>query len=254
MLSQHNLAISVGILGNCISFMVFLAPVPTFYRVYKNKSTEEFHSLPYVIALFSCMLWIYYALVKTNCVLLITINSFGLLIETIYISIYLAYAPMEAKKFTARILVLLNFTTFGMILLSTLLFVHGHKRLMVLGFICDFFSVSVFVAPLSIIRMVIRTKSVELMPVNLSFFLTISAAVWLGYGTLTKDIYVALPNVLGLLFGIIQMVLYCIYKDDRSNPVDPTHNEMVVPEIALEVSDDASAGHCCTRVVIQREI
>ncbi|XP_020586228.1 bidirectional sugar transporter SWEET14-like [Phalaenopsis equestris] len=244
MVSEHTLAFAVGILGNCISFMVFLAPVPTFYRVYKNKNTEGFHSVPYVIALFSSMLWIYYALVKTNSVLLITINSFGLLIETIYISIYLAYAPMEAKKFTARILVLLNFTTFGMILVFTLLFFHGHKRLIVLGFICDIFSVSVFVAPLSIMRLVIRTKSVEYMPFNLSFFLTISAAVWLGYGALTKDKYVALPNILGLLFGIVQMVLYCIYKDAKPNLVDPTKKGMAVPEIALEVSDDASGGNC----------
>ena len=70
---------------------------PTFYRVYKKKSTEGFQSLPYVVALFSAMLWIYYAFVKTNEYLLITINAFGCIIETIYIVMYLTYAPKKAK-------------------------------------------------------------------------------------------------------------------------------------------------------------
>ncbi|KAI4963538.1 hypothetical protein ZWY2020_011402 [Hordeum vulgare] len=62
------------------------------------------------------MLWpIYYALLKSDEVLLITINSAGCVIETIYIVIYLAYAPKQAKLFTAKILLLLNVGMFGLI-------------------------------------------------------------------------------------------------------------------------------------------
>ncbi|TVU25305.1 hypothetical protein EJB05_27797, partial [Eragrostis curvula] len=185
--------------------------------------------------------WIYYALIKSNECLLITINSAGCVIETIYIVVYLIYAPKKAKMFTAKIMLLLNVGVFGLILLLTLLLATGEKRIVLLGWVCVGFSVSVFVAPLSIIvrkpihthlrrcpdsLRKVRTRSVEFMPFSLSLSLTVSAVVWFLYGLFIKDKYVAPPNVIGFTFGVIQMVLYAFYRN--ATPVLP----------AKEVSDD----------------
>ncbi|KQJ86763.1 bidirectional sugar transporter SWEET13 [Brachypodium distachyon] len=210
---EHPWAFAFGLLGNVISFMSYLAPIPTFIRIYKSKSTEGFQSVPYVVALFSAMLWIYYALVKSNESLLITINAAGCVIETIYVVMYFVYAPRKAKLFTAKIMLLLNGGVFGVILFCTLFLAHGEKRVVSLGWICVAFSVSVFVAPLSIIGRVIKTRSVEYMPFSLSLSLTLSAVVWFLYGLLIKDKYVALPNILGFSFGVVQMALYMFYMN-----------------------------------------
>ncbi|CAN6347664.1 unnamed protein product [Urochloa humidicola] len=210
---QHPWAFAFGLLGNVISFMTFLAPIPTFYRIYKSKSTEGFQSVPYVVALFSAMLWIFYAMIKSNEILLITINVAGCVIETIYVVMYFVYADKKARWFTAKIFLGLNVGFFGAIMLFTLLLFKGDKRIVTLGWICVGFSVSVFVAPLSIIKRVIQTRSVEYMPFNLSLSLTLSAVLWFLYGLLIKDKYVALPNILGFTFGVVQMVLYVFYMN-----------------------------------------
>ncbi|WCJ36314.1 Bidirectional sugar transporter SWEET12 [Euphorbia peplus] len=219
--STHNPSAFVfGLLGNIVSFVVFLAPVPTFLRVCKKKSTEGFQSFPYVVSLFSAMVWLYYASLKSDAFLLITINSVGCLIESIYIAIFITYAPKQARMFTLRLLVFLNIGGFSLILLLSHFLAQGSKRVTLLGWISVVFSVSVFASPLAIIRLVIRTKSVEFMPFSLSFFLTLSAVMWLFYGILLKDFYIAVPNILGFVFGMVQMILYVIYKHFRKVVVE----------------------------------
>ncbi|THG05277.1 hypothetical protein TEA_011231 [Camellia sinensis var. sinensis] len=181
--SSHNLAFAFGLLGNIISFFVFLSPMPTFYQIFKKKSTEGFQSVPYIVALFSAMLLMYYAFLKKNdSTLIITINSFGCLVEIIYICVYLFYAPKKIKK------------------------------------------------------QVIRTKSVEFMPFSLSLSLTLNAIMWFFYGLLIKDFNIAIPNVLGFIFGIIQMVLYAIYKNPKKVVKDQKFSSDQIPNevIALE--------------------
>ncbi|XP_020246910.1 bidirectional sugar transporter SWEET14-like isoform X2 [Asparagus officinalis] len=183
------------------------------------------------------MLWIYYALLKTEAEFLLTINGLGCIIESTYIIMYLIYAPRQAKVYTAKLLFLLNVGMFGLIVLVSLVFANGGDRVTILGWICVGFSVCVFVAPLSIIRLVIKTRSVEFMPFSLSLFLTFSAVAWFFYGFLSHDKYIAIPNILGFLFGLIQMVLYAVYMNTNANTTKCVDVEEVdMPEHIVTIS------------------
>lgn len=204
-------AFTFGLLGNIISFMVFLAPIPTFYRIYKKKSSEGYQSIPYVVALFSAVLWIYYAFLKSNATLLVTINSVGIFIQTFYIFFHFFYASRKAKVQSVKLLLVFIVCGMGIVGVNQA-FVKPSERVIIVGWICLVFSLCVFVAPLCILRQVVRTKSVEHMPFLLSLFLTISAVMWFFYGLLLKDFNIAIPNVLGFIFGVLQMILYAMYR------------------------------------------
>lgn len=240
-MEQHTWAFTFGILGNIISLMVFLSPLPTFYRVYRKKSTEGFQSTPYVVTLFSCLLWMYYAFLKSGAELLLTINGVGCGIETLYIAMYLIYAPKSARLLTAKLFLGLDVGLFGLIALVTMLVSAGTLRVQIVGWICVAVALGVFAAPLSIIRLVIRTKSVEFMPISLSFFLVLSAVIWFAYGLLKKDVFVAVPNVLGFVFGVAQMTLYMAYRN-KSPAITMVHQEMKLPEHVKEVTTNTKLG------------
>ncbi|KAJ0458660.1 putative SWEET sugar transporter [Helianthus annuus] len=238
--TMAHLTLAFGLLGNIVSFMVFLAPIPTFYKVYKKKSTEGFQSAPYVVGLFSAMLWIYYAMLKSNVLLLITINTFGIVIETVYIVFFLYYAPKKARMESLKLIILLIFVGFGLIVVLTQFLASGVTRGVIVGWICLVFSLCVFVAPLGVLRQVIKTKSVEYMPILLSVALTLSAVMWFFYGLLLHDFNIAIPNVLGFAFGIIQMILYYLYKNNKpiiTNEKNVNIGEIITKNVELKVPE-----------------
>ncbi|XP_076909318.1 bidirectional sugar transporter N3-like [Bidens hawaiensis] len=224
---HHPLVFVFGLLGNIISAGVYFAPLPTFIEICKRKSTMGFQSLPYVVSLFSALLWLFYAFIKGgDTFLLISINTLGVVIESIYITIFLIYATPDTKKQTIKSLTGVMVLCLA-ISLGTFFSFQGPTRVLVVGWICVGISVCVFAAPLTIVFEVVRTKSVEFMPLSLSCFLTLSATMWFAYGMSLKDICVTVPNVLGFLLGIFQMGLYAYYKNPEKKQANCKEHVMI---------------------------
>ncbi|EAZ08338.1 hypothetical protein OsI_30591 [Oryza sativa Indica Group] len=90
----------VGIVGNVISFGLFLSPVPTFWRIIKNKDVQNFKADQYLATLLNCMLWVFYGLpiIHPNSILIVTINGIGLVIEAVYLTIFFLFSDKKNKK------------------------------------------------------------------------------------------------------------------------------------------------------------
>ncbi|KAH1114280.1 hypothetical protein J1N35_007658 [Gossypium stocksii] len=205
-----------GVFGNATALFLFLAPTITFTRIIRSKSTEQFSGIPYVMTLLNCLLSAWYGLpfVSKNNLLVSTINGTGAGIETIYVLIFIFYAPKTEK---ARILGLFAcvLTVFSAVALISLFALHGNGRKLFCGLAATIFSIIMYASPLSIMRLVIKTRSVEFMPFFLSLFVFLCGTSWFVYGLLGRDAFVAVSSFI-ILF-CVEILVFTIQKGNASN-------------------------------------
>ncbi|KAK9103832.1 hypothetical protein Sjap_021086 [Stephania japonica] len=209
------LRLVIGIMGNAASLLLYTAPMYvniskpilsfimsrlTFVKVIKKRSTEEFSCVPYTLALFNCLIYTWYGL------------------------------PLVMASLT----VISIFVTFCVVVMVSLFTTHDHRQRKVLvgttGLVA---SVAMYGSPLVVMKQVIKTKSVEFMPFHLSLFSLAASLLWMIYGLLGHDVFLASPNLVGTPLGVFQIVLYCIY---RKRGVAST--EELIKEVDLEKNNN----------------
>ncbi|KAM6586642.1 hypothetical protein CsatA_009247 [Cannabis sativa] len=221
----EKLHMAVGIMGNAASLLLFAAPILTFIRVIKKRSTEEFSCVPYIISLSNCLLYTWYGFPivsnKWENFPLVTINGLGILFELSFIFIYFWFASSN-RKIKVAVGTICVITAFCIIaLVSSFVFHDHHHRKIFVGTVGLFVATAMYGSPLVVVKQVISTKSVEFMPFYLSFFSFLASSLWLAYGLLSHDLFLSTPNMLGCPLGFLQLVLYCIYRKNKGVIEEP---------------------------------
>lgn len=206
-----------GLLGNLTTGLVYLSPAKTFWHIVQRRSTEEFESVPYISKLLNAYFWVWYGIVKPNSLLVASVNGFGAVLEIIYVIIFLIFAPPIMRARTAVLAGVCDVVFPGTAVLVTQIFFDRDVQIKVSGFLSLCFSMVAYGSPLSAMKTVVVTKSVEYMPFLLSFILFINGAVWTVYAVLTRDLFIGIPNGSGFILGTAQLVLYAIYWKPKSS-------------------------------------
>ncbi|XP_016465418.1 bidirectional sugar transporter SWEET4-like isoform X2 [Nicotiana tabacum] len=162
-----------GVIGNIISLILFLSPLPTFVRIRKKKSVERFSAVPYLATFINCGLWVLYGipLVHPHSILVVTTNGTGFAIEGVYLTLFLLYS--DRKKRTKIFLIIVGeiiFLASLAILVLTLVQTHA-KRSAIVGSICIAGNILMYASPLAIMA----------------------------------------PNSMGIALGLAQLLLYAMY-------------------------------------------
>jgi solute carrier family 50 protein (sugar transporter) len=88
-----------------------------------------------------------------------------------------------------------------------------------IGNIAVLFCILMFASPLSVIRVVLQTKSAKSIPLPFTVVSCLNCFMWVVFGWFKlKDVNVYLPNVLGLTFGVIQVALKLMFGDKDGLP------------------------------------
>ncbi|KAK6917273.1 SWEET sugar transporter [Dillenia turbinata] len=193
---------AAGIAGNLSAFVLFVSPIPTFRRIIRNRSTEQFSGLPYIYALLNCLISLWYGmpLVSPGIPLVATVNSVGSMFQLAYVAIFITYAE-KGKKIKMTGLLLGVFCLFFAIVFVSMRYLDSHTRQLFVGYLSVASLISMFASPLFIINLVIRTRSVEYMP----FYLSLSTFL------------------MRTILGVVQLALYSYYnkksKDESRQPL-----------------------------------
>ncbi|KAG5539504.1 hypothetical protein RHGRI_019899 [Rhododendron griersonianum] len=164
---------AVGILGNIISIILFLSPLPTFIQICKKGSVEQFSAAPYLATLINCSLWVLYGLpmVHPNSTLVLTINGAGVVIELVYLLLFLQYSDRR-KKLRVVGIMLVECVILAALAILVMTLAHTTKvRSTTVGSIALVGNVLMYASPLSVM----------------------------------------VPNGLGIVFGLAQLVLYATF-------------------------------------------
>ncbi|XP_060189952.1 bidirectional sugar transporter SWEET2a-like isoform X2 [Lycium barbarum] len=193
---------AAGIAGNLFAFVLFVSPTPTFRRIIRSKSTEQFSGLPYIYALLNCLICLWYGtpIVSPGIILVFTVNSVGAVFQLVYILIFIIYAE-RSKKLKMLGLLLGVFAAFAAVVsISICLFQPPNRQTF---------------------NLVIRTRSVEYMPFYLSLATFLMSLSFFAYGMFKQDTFISVPNGIGGVLGIIQLVLYWRYSRPNEKPTTP---------------------------------
>ncbi|KAF5451104.1 hypothetical protein F2P56_031400 [Juglans regia] len=173
---EDRLRLAVGIMGNAASLLLYAAPILTFSRVVRKKSTEEFSCAPYIIALLNCLLYTWYGLpvvsYRWENFPVVSINGLGILLEFSFVVIYFWFASARGKMkvaVTVTPVILVSCTT--LIVSSFAFHDHRHRKLFV-GSVGLVASVAMYGSPLVVVA----------------------------------------PNLVGCPLSILQLMLYCKYR------------------------------------------
>ncbi|GER34639.1 bidirectional sugar transporter SWEET4 [Striga asiatica] len=166
----------------------------------------------------NCGLWALYGMpmVHPHSTLVVTINGLGFFIEITFLTLFFIFSDLKKRLRVVIIMVAICVCLAVLALLVLILAGTTQLRSTVVGSIAMAANILMYASPLSVMKLVITTRSVEYMPFLLSLFTLLNAICWLSYALIQFDLFLMIPNGMGTFFGLAQLILYAVfYKSSK---------------------------------------
>ena len=201
-----------GWVGTALALYFYIAPIVPFVKVIKGQMTwKQSPGVLLLCSFLNCILWSDYGLI-TNQFLLYLANGLGGTITLIYITIFLIHVADR------KVLLSLFYNFFLICCIVEIYFVFYYLvPSKVTGIIANVFNVLMYAAPGEKIYQICKGASYQLIPIWSTIGGTACSTSWMCYGFYQNDYYVVIPNALGVLASIVQIVIFVIYRRKQKN-------------------------------------
>ena len=219
---ELDISVFFGWIAVAISVFLYCSLIPKFCQLCKHRI--NYNDTPNLTVLgnyINCLNWLFYGYLIKNIHILACFLS-GSIISIICVVIYLYFlAKVKLSKafLYASILLLISFLLYVLLIL-----IIGNVD--VVGWICVTFSLLPFVNPILTIAKVVKYRNYKFIPINLVIARLMGAVCWIIYGFMIIDIYIVLPNFIGLVFSLILMFIWNIFKKRKPISDDVTNTSI----------------------------
>ncbi|XP_071476067.1 sugar transporter SWEET1-like [Diadema antillarum] len=149
-------------------------------------------------------MWLWYGFLCLDTAIII-VNIMGLTVQLIYISIYIYFREAKLRPIQLTIAGV-AFMVGLYIYVSEFVPTRASSRKQV-GLIASIVTILMYISPVCDIVHCIRVKSARTISVSMSLATLCSSSLWLTYGILLNDTFIALPNIPGLLSSVSRLII-----------------------------------------------
>jgi len=205
--------------GCMMSNVVFqLSPYPTIKRIRSEKDTGDFDAAPLVSIAFGCVQWSFYGTFawlvtgKNGFLIVVYANCFGAFVGIFYVLSYQTYC--QCQKARSKLHKYLQMVRNLMIIEAIAIFAFPVERaLLFCGAVASSSTIFSAFAPWTAVPAAISTKNSEKMPLTLLGASLVSSSLWLVCGLLLWDVWIMVPNCVGVLSNILLVGIAAKYHN-----------------------------------------
>ncbi|GMF59525.1 unnamed protein product [Phytophthora fragariaefolia] len=160
-------------------------------------------------------MWSIYGFSTNNIFPVLVCNIYGMSTSVVFSSIYYRWSSDRASihKIWTRAACVLTAGTLYLILGSCGATGQTHDQVAsTFGFIAVTINIVLYASPLASMKKVIQTKDASSLPITISAVFLGNAALWVVYSLTVGDMFVVVPNLLGMLLCTAQVALYIKYR------------------------------------------
>lgn len=160
----------------------------------------------------NCFLWTFYGILKKEPKIWAT-NGIGIVFGLFYFLRFIKFAPPKSPSFPGSIGQHISACLAVLVASASITALFSvTEAANILGNLAVLFCIAMFGSPLSSLKTVIQTKSAASIPLPFTIATCLNCLFWSVAGIFQmKDVKVYLPNVLGLSFGVTQVILKLIF-------------------------------------------
>lgn len=195
------------------SVVMWLSPIQAIWlakdSIYRTRSSAKVSTaFGFVAGAVQCALWVLYASTRLEDMTVpLLVNLFGGLLNLSFVLCYWTYSTGEQHS---KVLWHVAGLCPALVLGVGVWYFDSDNVLV--GYIAVVLNVLMYFGPLAAAGEVVRKRSNQGMILPQLALTVLSGLLWFVYGWYIADILVMIPNVLGAVFGVLQLALYCWAK------------------------------------------